>query len=210
MTIATSCLEQSVDKSINDNNARLDHCDATASRARFGVPQFNCFTAPHLGSNTNQHVDWSVGGIYFKPSRSVYAPNIIPSTQLRLSKYRGSDNAQWISMNEMAATPGSTRTFFSETIENFWVSRYNGNNDRAARALFVKHRWAQGEWLRFDCIIRPKPSGASQTKLVQPRSLSPKTTSSKTKIIHHCVLKTFQHRRLSNLKRLRDQGQEIV
>ena len=31
------------------------------------------------------------------------------------------------------------RTIFSENIDNLWVSCYNGNNDRAAWALFVKH-----------------------------------------------------------------------
>ena len=75
-------------------------------------------------------------------------------------------------------------TIFSG-IENLGVSCYNGNNDQAAWALFVKHSRAQGEWLRqnpsfarffwsgFDCIIRPEPSGASQTTPALPRSLSP-------------------------------------
>ena len=31
---------------------------------------------------------------------------------------------------------------------NLWFSCYNGNNDRAARVLFVQHPQEQGEWLR--------------------------------------------------------------
>ena len=64
-----------VDRSVNDNSAgRLDHCDVIAPRNGFGVPtgvphsevklqtEFKSFTAAHLGSNTNQHTDWTLGG----------------------------------------------------------------------------------------------------------------------------------------------------
>ena len=59
-----------VDKSVNDNSAgRLDHCEVIAAHSGFGVPtgvphsevklqtEFKSFTAAHLGSNTNQHMD---------------------------------------------------------------------------------------------------------------------------------------------------------
>ena len=59
-----------VDKNVNDDSARrLDHCDVIASRRGFSVPtdvphsevelqtEFKSFTAAHLASNTNQHMD---------------------------------------------------------------------------------------------------------------------------------------------------------
>ena len=64
-----------VDKNVNDDGApRLDHCDVIASRRGFGVltdvphsevelqTEFKSFTAAHLASNTNQHMDWAPGG----------------------------------------------------------------------------------------------------------------------------------------------------
>ena len=105
----------------------------------------------HLEWNTNQYMHWKFGGTCIKPSRLVYAPDLIPSVQLQLFKYWGSDNAQWISMNKMAVTPGQRElcgTNFSENMENLWLSCYIGNNDRAAWTLFVKHLWTWGEILR--------------------------------------------------------------
>ena len=106
-----------VDKSVNDNSARrLDHCDVIASRSGFGVStsvphskvehqtEFKSFTAAHLGSNTNQHTDWTLGGTCMKSSWSVYAPHLLQSVRLLLFKYRGGDNAHWNSKNNMAAT----------------------------------------------------------------------------------------------------------
>ena len=106
-----------VDKNVNDNSARrLDHCDVIASRSGFGVAtdvphskvelqtEFKSFTAAHLGSNTKQHTDWTLGGTCIKSSRSVYAPHLVQSVRLHLFKYRGGDNAHWISKNKMAAT----------------------------------------------------------------------------------------------------------
>ena len=91
-----------VDKSVNDNSARrLDHCDVITSRSGFGLPtgvphseielqtEFKSFTAAHLGSNTNQHRDWTLGGTCIKFSRSVYAPHLVQSVRLLLFKYRG-------------------------------------------------------------------------------------------------------------------------
>ena len=72
-----------------------------ASRSGFGVPtgvphsevelqtEFKSFTAAHLGSNTNQHTDWILGGTCIKSSRSVYAPHLVQSVRLLLFKYRG-------------------------------------------------------------------------------------------------------------------------
>ena len=105
-----------VDKSVNDSARRLDHCDIIASRSGFGVPTgvphsevelqtaFKLFKAAYLGSNTNQHADWTRGGTCIKSSRSVYAPHLVQSVWLLLSKYRGGDNANWISKKKIAPT----------------------------------------------------------------------------------------------------------
>ena len=106
-----------IDKSVNDNSAPwLDHCDVIASHSGFGVPtgvpysevelktEFKSFTAAHLGSNTNQHTDWTLGSTCIYSSRSVYVPQLVQSVQLLLFKYRGGDKARWISKNKMAAT----------------------------------------------------------------------------------------------------------
>ena len=72
-----------VEKSVNDNSGRRYHCDVIASRSAScvatGVPhsevelqtEFKSFTAVHLGSNTNQHTDWALGGTCIKSRRSV-------------------------------------------------------------------------------------------------------------------------------------------
>ena len=138
-----------VDKSVNDNSARrLDHCDVIASRSGFGVAidvlhsevelqtEFKSFTAAHLGSSTNQYTNWTLGGTCIKSSTSVYAPHLVKSVRLHLFKYRGGDNAHWISKNKMAATAVQWELCganFRENIANLWVSYYNGNNDRSAR-----------------------------------------------------------------------------
>ena len=153
-----------VDKSVNDDSAcRLDHCDVIASLNRFGVPtgvphsevelqtEFKSFTAGHLGSNTNQHTGWTLGSTCTKSSRSVYAPHLVQSVWLLLFKYRGGDNAHWISKNKMAVTAVQWELCgmnFRENIANSWVSCYNGNNDWSARVLFVQHPQEQGEWWR--------------------------------------------------------------
>ena len=106
-----------VDKSVNDDSARrLDHCDVRASRSRFSVPtgvphskvelqtEFKSFTAAHLGSNTNHHTPWTLGGTCIKFSRSVYAHHLVQSVWLHLFKYRGGDNAHWIYKNKMTVT----------------------------------------------------------------------------------------------------------
>ena len=105
-----------VGRSINDHSARrLNHCDVIALRSGFGVPtgvphsefelqtKFKSFTAAHLRSNTNQYMDWTLGGTCIL-SRSVYAPHLVQSVRLLLFKYRGGDNAHWISKNKMAPT----------------------------------------------------------------------------------------------------------
>ena len=106
-----------VDKSVNDNSARgLDHCDVKALRCGFGVPtgvplsevklqtEFKSFTAAHLGSDSNQHTDWTLGGTCILSSRSVYVPHLVQSVRLLLFKYRGGDNGHWISKKKMAVT----------------------------------------------------------------------------------------------------------
>ena len=67
-------------------------------------------------------------------------------------KYRGGDNAHWISKNKMAATAIQWElcgTNFRANIASLWVSCFNGNNNRSARVLFVQHPREQGEWLRW-------------------------------------------------------------
>ena len=80
-----------------------------------------------------------------------YAPHLVQSVRLLWFKYRGGDNARWISKNKMAAIAVQWElcgTNFRENIANSWVSCYYGNNDRSARVLFVQHPREQGEWLR--------------------------------------------------------------
>ena len=112
---------------------------------------FKSFTAVHLGSNINQHTDWTLGGTCIWLSRSVYGPHLVQSVRLLLIKYIGGDNDHWICKNKMAATAVQWELCganFHENIANLWVSCYNGNNDRSARVLFVQHPREQGEWLR--------------------------------------------------------------
>ena len=127
-----------VDKSVNDNSARrLDHCDVIASRSGSGVAtdvphsevqfqtEFKSFTAAHLGSNTNQHTDWTLWGTCIKSSMSVYAPHLVQSVWLHSFKYRGGDNAHWISKNKMAAMAFQWELCGAnvrENIANLWVS----------------------------------------------------------------------------------------
>ena len=109
------------------------------------------FTAAHLGSNTNQHTDWTVGGTCIKSSRSAYALHSVQSVRLHLFMYRGGDNAHWISKNKMATMAVQWEqcgTNFRENMANLSVSCYNGNNDRSSRVLFAQHPQEQGEWLR--------------------------------------------------------------
>ena len=162
-----------VDKCVNDNSARrLDNCDVIASRSAFGVRtgvlhsevelqiEFKSFTAVRLGSNTNQHMDWTLEGTYIKSSSSVYATHLEQSVRLLLLKYRGGDNAHWIFQNKTAATAVQWElcgTNFRENIANLWVSFYNGTG--AGRMITSKPSLRSG----FDCIIRPAPSGAGRT-----------------------------------------------
>ena len=103
-------------------------------------PQTESFTAAHLGSNKNQSKGWIVGGTFIKSNRSVYAPHLVQSVRLCLFRYRGDDNAHWISKNRMAAVAvqwelcGSN---FPENNANLQASCYNGNYDRSARVLFI-------------------------------------------------------------------------
>ena len=151
--------------------------------------EFKSFIAAHLGSNTNQQTAWTLGGTCIKSSRSVYAPHLVQSVRLLLFKYRGGDNAHWISKNKMAATAVQWElcsTNFRENIANLWVSCYNGNNDRSPRVLFVQHHREQGEWLRqnpryarvlrsgFDCVHSPCSLGCWTNNTLAARSLSPK------------------------------------
>ena len=49
-------------------------------------------------------MDWTLGGIYIKSSRLVYAPHLVRTVWLILFKYRGGDNVHWIYKNKMAET----------------------------------------------------------------------------------------------------------
>ena len=106
-----------------------------------------------------------------KPSRSVYAPDLIPSV---LYGYLSTEG-----LTMLIRFPGTwcprrqvqrklCGTIFSRNIENLWVLCYSGNSDRDAWALFVKHPrvygLAQGEWLRQN-------PGASQITPTQSRLL---------------------------------------
>ena len=85
-----------VDKSINEKSARrLDHCGVIASPGEVRSAhsevelqtEFESFTAFHLGSNTNQLIDWAVGGTCIISSRSVYAPHLVQFLRMNLFKY---------------------------------------------------------------------------------------------------------------------------
>ena len=145
-----------VDKSVNDYSShRLDHCDVIALCSRFGVPtgvphseveprtEFKSFTAAHLGSNTNQHTDWTLGGKCIKSCRSVYAPHLVQSMWLHIFSTEGVTMLTGFSRTRWPRwqfSEGSALRNSRENIVNLWVSCYNGNNDRSA--------WEQGEWLR--------------------------------------------------------------
>ena len=181
-----------VDKSVNDNGASwLDHCDVIALRSGFGVPtgvphsevelqtEFKSFTSARLGPNTNQHADSPHGGTCIKSSRSVYTPYLVQSVRLNLFNYLGSDNAHWISKNEMAAMAvhgDQCGTNFRVNIANLWVSCYNGNNDTVCSGVVRPAPSGAGRMITskpslrsgFDCIICPAPEGAGRTTPSQP------------------------------------------
>ena len=84
-----------VDKSVNDKSKHiLDHSEVIAWRSGFSVPtgvlhsevelqtESKSFAAAHLGSNTNQHTNWTLGGTRILSSRSVYAPHLVQSMGL--------------------------------------------------------------------------------------------------------------------------------
>ena len=172
-----------VDKSVNDKSARrLYHCDVIASRSGFGVAtevphseielKTEFKSAAHVGSNTNQHTDWTHGGTCIISSRSIYAPHLVQFVRLHLSKYRGGDNAHWISKSKMAATAVQGELCganFRENIANILVSCYNGTNDRSARVLFVQHLATLGFWLHHS----PCSLGCWTNNTLAARSLSP-------------------------------------
>ena len=116
-----------VDKIVNDNRARrLYNCDVIASRSGFGLSigaphsevelqtQFKSFIAAHLGSNTNQHTNWTIGGTCIESSGSVNAPHLVRSVRQHLLKYRGGDKARGTSKNRMTATVVSVRALWFE------------------------------------------------------------------------------------------------
>ena len=153
-----------VDKSLNDNSARrLDQSDiiVSGSEVQRALQRscnwvFKSFTAAHFGSNTNQHVDWTVGGTFVISSKSVYAPHLVKSVILHLFNHRGGYSAHWISKNKMAVAAVQWKlcvTNFRQNIANLRVSCYNGDNGRSARGLFVQHPWEQGEWIRYARVL---------------------------------------------------------
>ena len=136
-----------VDKNVNDDSAcRLDHCDVIASRSGFGV------TTDVLHSEVELQSEFKSFRRHTHLIQQVsLCPPLVQSVRLLSFKYRGGDNAHWISKNKMAATAVQWELCganFRENIANLWVSCYNGNNDRSARVLFVQHPREQGEWLR--------------------------------------------------------------
>ena len=130
-----------VDKSVSDNSARrVDHCDVIASHSGFSMPtgvphsevelqtEFKSFTAAYLGSNTNQHTAWTLGGTCIKSSRSVYVPHLVQSVWFIYLSTEGDqvrgDNAHWICKNKMATTAVQWElcgTNFRENIVTWWV-----------------------------------------------------------------------------------------
>ena len=145
-----------VDKSVSDNIAhRLDHCDVVALRSGFGVPtgvphnkaelktEFKSFTAAHLGSNTNQHTAWTLGGTYIRSSRSVYVPH-----NLWVSCYNG--NNDWSARVLFVQPPQEQGEWLHKTLTvfGFWLHHAPCslgcwmNNTLAARSFSPNwHQW---------------------------------------------------------------------
>ena len=101
-----------------------------------------------MGTNTRRK--W-IESTEIKPSRSVYALNLMSSMRLPSFKYGGGDNAQWISITWWPRRQVQRElcgTIFSGNVENLLVLCCNGYNDPVAWALFVKHPRVQGERLR--------------------------------------------------------------
>ena len=128
-------------------------------------------------------MDWTVGGTCIKSSRSVYAPHLVQSMRSHSFKYRGGDNAHWISKNKMAAMAVQWELCgmnFRENIANLWVSCYNWNNDLSAGPLIVQDPREQGEWcsqtlatLRFWLHHSPCSVGCCINNTLAARSLPP-------------------------------------
>ena len=78
-------------------------------QSKVDTPKQTSLTTTHWDQTQAVWHLWIESIINIKPSRSVFALNLMPSMQLSLVKYGGSDNAQWISMNKMTTTPGSAR-----------------------------------------------------------------------------------------------------
>ena len=111
--------------------------------------EIKSFTAAHLGSNINQHVDWTVGGTLVKSNRTVYAPDLVKSV---LCIYLNIEGVTMLTGEQDGRGDGSVIALcgmnFRENIANLRVSCYNQNNDRCAQVLFLQHPREQGKWLR--------------------------------------------------------------
>ena len=59
-------------------------------------------------------MNWTVGGTCIESSRSVYAPHLVQSVRWHLFRYRGGDNASWISRNKMAAVASQWESYAAQ------------------------------------------------------------------------------------------------
>ena len=89
---------------------------------------------------------------------------------LQLFKYGVGDIAQWIFMNKMDVLSVQQElcdTNFSEHIANLRIACYNGNNNRAVRALFMKQP------MNYVKLWSQNPSETSSWVFLKQRPCSP-------------------------------------
>ena len=203
-------------KSVNDNSARrLDHCDVIASRSGFGVPtgvphnqvelqtEFKSFTAAHMGSNTNQHTDWTLGGICIKSSRSAYPCNCFKLSTEGVTMLTGFPKTRWPRRRFSESYGVRTSVKISRICELrviMWImtgllgcclsstigSRVNDN---------VKILATLGFWLHHS----PCSLGCWTNNTLAARSLSPKHTSNNRAWIITNIIWFFGGRNISSV-----------
>ena len=106
----------------------LDQCDAIASSSEVLRAQWSITpTKRHLQQligNKNETTLWHswIEDTAIKPSRSAYDPDLMPSVRLKLFKYVGSDNAQWISTIRLACASAATLVQWKLAVSNAMAS----------------------------------------------------------------------------------------
>ena len=148
----------------------------------FGVPtgvphsevelQTESFTTALLGSNTNQHMNWTLGGTCISLS-----PSLSTIRAIALFKYRGGNNAHWISKNKMATKAVQCMRYkFPWKYHKFYEFRVICKYGKVCLGVVCPAPKGAGRMMPskpipcsgFDFIIHPAPSGAGRTTPEQP------------------------------------------